>query len=354
MKHQIAGLRSIVILAAAALASAPLAAQAMGFGAYLDSYMAASASIASAEKALADAALAYEGGLARKASAAELDSLLATRERKALDLRDARNQAAIDAFALLYQRDAAAASLEIARGRLEVASETAKGDAEQYALGLISETDHLNKQSSLLSAKDSLESAKRSLEDAELKLKRALGLQSLPPLAPLKRLDAEDLLASLSAPSLEAALAANAELYSAKASLDAKEKAWKVISSSAYAKDSEKKDAQDALDSARQAYDKALNAAEDVSISLARGLADLKASYEKLKISLRASEIALEAAALRRSYGDKTELDYKSATLDRAAKLDEEAQFPYKIVQKALDALKLSGGDCAAYLKARF
>ncbi len=350
--HSLARL-GLAALAAAALAAAPLQGQTMGFGTYLDSYLAASASIAQAEKAKADADLAYEGGVARKASSAELESLLATKERKALDLRDARNQAAIDAFSLLVQRETALASLAIAQGRHDIAVETAKGDAEQYSLGLISETDHLNKRSSLLAAKDSLESAKRSLEDVETKIRRALGISSLPSLAPLKKLDAKAMRDSLAAPGLEAALAASAERYSAKATLDAKEKAWKVISASLYAKDSEKKDAQDALDSAKQAYDKAVQAVEDSSVSLARGITDLKSSYEKLLISLRVSEISLEAAALRRSYGDKTELEYKSATLDRAAKLDEEAQFAFRVVQKVLEALKLSGGDCAAYLKAR-
>ncbi len=334
------------------LLSASVSAEELTFSAYLDAYLDASLSVADAKTALETAVVAYEGGTARKASPVEMDSLLASKERKAMDLRDQNNQAVYDAFTLYYQYRTAVHALTIADGRLKLAEEGAEGDKSQYDLGLISETEYLNKLLSLKSVRDSRESARRGLEDLERKIARSLASAEAPLLPPALIPEAEDLLPGLVAVSEKSVLDADAELYTAAANLLIKEKAFSVISSSAYAKATEKEDAEDQYLSAKRAYDKALQAAEDAALSLARSMADLVSSYEKLKIQLRVSEIELESSSLKRDYGEKTQLDYESSRFDRQAKLDEYAQFSYKIIQKNLEALALTGKDCAAYLKA--
>jgi hypothetical protein len=333
----------------ACIAAVPAVSEDLSFNAYLDAYLAAFADIADAKEMYKEATLAYEGAVARNASVIELEILLSSRERKALDIRDITNQAALDACTLYSQYHEYSNAIKLAEARSDVARESMKNDESQFALGLISETDYLTKKLNLQTVLASVMTNTRKLEDVQRKMMRVLG--STPVFLQPPELDASSILASLAPVPLETALNGNALVYTAKATLSINEKIWNVISTSAYANDLEKKDAAEKFKEAKKAYRKALETLEDTCIETGRTIADFSSQMERYGISGRLSDISSESASLRKTYGKATELELAAVRNERQAKSDEMNQFTWKLVLKKLEHLKLANSDCSAWLR---
>ena len=339
---------SILILAASVFTVSVMA-ENLVFKSYFDAYLTAFTDIGDAQEVYKEAALLYEGAAARNASAIELEILLASKQRKAMDVRDKTSQAAIDAFGLFSQYQASAQSLAISTSRLNVAKESMKNDESQFALGLISETDYLTKKLNFQISVANLELARRTLEDTERKIARALGTKAV--FAPFPMLGSPAIMASLSAVPLTAALTASADVHTAKANLSINEKTWKVISGSSFANELEKKDALEKYKTAKKAYTKAIESLEDSCIALERSIADLRSQYDRLMTSSRMADVSFDSAKLRKNSGKSTDLEFTLAQSDYQAKQNEIGQFAYKLIAKKLEILMMAGGDCVGYLR---
>lgn len=327
----------------------PSFSEGMSFSGYLDAYLTKFTDIADAQDMYKEASLAYEGAVARNASAIELEILLSAKERKAIDIKDVTNQAAIDAFILYAQYREYGRAFSLAEARLSEAEETMRNDESQFSLGLISETEYLSRKLNLLNAASNFTIAKRNLEDSERRIARMTGANAT--FANVPAFDADSILKSLSGVSVDIAMALDAEVYSAKANLSINEKIWKVISVSSYANDLEKKDASDKFKAAKKAYRIALETVEDYCIKLDRSIADLRRQFEKYSVSNRITEILSESALLKKTYGKATELELAKVRSEQQARVNELEQLTYKIVQKKLESLKVTKNDCVAYLK---
>ncbi len=339
----------IVLLVTCVFTVSAVSAENLVFRTYLDNYLSAFTDIVDAKENYKDAALLYEGAVARNASAIELESLLASRDRKAMDLRDITSQAALDAFDLYAQYNASVQSLAIATARSAAAKESMKNDESQFALGLISETDYLTRKLNLQITVNNQEFSQRTLQDVERKITRVLGYKAM--FAPMPKLDSSVIIAGLVPVPLAVALAANAAVFTAKANLSINEKTWKVISASAYSNELEKKDALDTYKTAKKTYAKAIESLEDSCIALERSITDLQNSHARLMTTGRMADVIIESAKLRKNSGKSTDLEFAVAQNDYQAKLNEIGQFAYKLVAKKLEILMMSGGDCVSYLK---
>ena len=325
----------------------PIFSETVGLKDFCLLYLSGSDAISTAEENLENAELDLEGARAARVSALDMINYETAYTKAQLDLTDIKNAELIKALQDYINLEAAELNVRLTQSALDAAEQTAQAEKKQYDLGLISETDYLNKRLTLLTSEEAAAKAKRTLEDKLTEIKRAVGFDLSPAELGLK---IENLLDKLTITSYEKAAEFDAELFRAKNDLVVKQKSASAISSSPYASNEEIENSTKELEAAETALQKAEWALYDSVLSLNRQTEDLRKSYKKELLNMDLAKIALESAELKTSYGEKTELDLLKAKNSYQSSLNSFDNLAGSIFIQLFLIEQIMDGDCQKLL----
>lgn len=316
---------------------------------YIDLYLKNSDTLASGADSLETKELDLQGAKVSKASEIEIIELTNARDQAKLDLQKSRNSEVRKAADLFFKVLQVERSLEIAEADLAAARETIAYEEEQYKLDLLAESDIISRRITFLNSQDSERSSRQSYDDAVKNLLRPVemkgqvtlidpGLQDL--------IGTEDFISL----DLEKIKNKDSSWFKAARALEVQQRKTDGVLNSPYSKEDEKEDARDALETAKDQMQTAQYNLEDQVLSLNRKNESLTSQLEKTELSLAQMKITLDSTELKRSYGDKTQLDYQKTLTSFRKTSNELVKLHEDFLLQILDCTAANGADCRDFL----